>query len=108
MAQRIPHLVDGVLHFPESPGGPKIAVDSPSWAAWLADPAARSFSFRGVSVTYTARKELRSRGGEYWTAYRRQGGRLRKAYLGKAEDVIGIGLGRVGRRGDSGHAEKRR
>ena len=87
MAQRIPHLVDGVLHVPESPGGPKIAVGSPSWIEWLADPATRSFSFRGSSVTYTARKERRSRGGEYWTAYRRQGGRLRKAYLGKAENL---------------------
>ena len=87
MAQRIPHVADGVLHVPESPGGSEIAVGSPTWSAWLADPATRSFAFRGSSVTYTARKERRSRGGEYWTAYRRHSGRLRKAYLGKAEDL---------------------
>jgi len=28
-----------------------------------------------------------SAGGEYWVAYRRHGGRLRKAYLGKTEDL---------------------
>jgi LuxR family transcriptional regulator, maltose regulon positive regulatory protein len=87
VAQRIPHVVDGVLHVPESPGGPKIAVGSPSWIAWLTDPTTRSFAFRSSRATYTARKERRARGGEYWTAYRRQSGRLRKAYLGKAEDL---------------------
>lgn len=30
----------------------------------------------------TVRKERRQRGGMYWTAYRRQGRRLRKIYLG--------------------------
>jgi LuxR family maltose regulon positive regulatory protein len=87
VARQIPYVADGVLHDPEFSGGPKIAVGSPSWIAWLTDPATRSFSFRSSSATYTARKERRSRGGEYWVAYRRQDGRLRKAYLGKAEDL---------------------
>jgi len=87
VAQRIPHVVDGVIHVAGLRGDPKIEVDSASWVAWLTDPVTRSFSFRNSSATYTARKERRSRGGEYWTAYRRQGGRLRKAYLGKAEDL---------------------
>jgi LuxR family maltose regulon positive regulatory protein len=30
----------------------------------------------------TVRKERRQRGGVYWSAYRRQGRRLRKIYLG--------------------------
>ncbi len=87
MTRRIPQVADGVLHVLDPSGGPEIAVASPSWIAWLTDPATRSFSFQGPSCRYTARKEHRSRGGEYWVAYRKQGGKLHKAYLGKAEDV---------------------
>ena len=85
MARHTPYVSDGVLHVREPSGGPKIVVGSPSWIAWLTDPATRSFAFRSSSATYTARKERRSRGGEYWAAYRRHSGRLRKADLGKAE-----------------------
>ena len=87
MTRRIPQVADGVLQVLDPSGGPEIAVASPSWIAWLTDPATRSFSFQGPSGRYTARKEHRSRGGEYWVAYRKQGGKLHKAYLGKAEDV---------------------
>src|SRR5215217_6526693 len=87
MARRTPYVADGMLHVPELSGHPEIEVDSVSWAAWLTDPATRSFSFQGPSCRYTARKEHRSRGGEYWVAYRKRGGKLHKAYLGKAEDV---------------------
>jgi LuxR family transcriptional regulator, maltose regulon positive regulatory protein len=87
VARQISYVADGVLHVLEPSGEPKIAVGSPSWIAWLTNPATRSFAFRSSSATYTARKERRSRGGEYWTAYRRHSGRLRKAYLGKAEDL---------------------
>ena len=85
MARRIPLVAAGVLYVLEPPGGPEIAVDSPAWAAWLRDPATRSFSFRGSSGTFTARKEDRAGGEDYWSAYRKLGGKLRKVYLGKAE-----------------------
>src|ERR671917_279240 len=87
MARRTPYVADGVLHVPELRNDSEIEVDSASWTAWLTNPATRSFSFRGSSGRYTARKEHRSRGGEYWVAYRKLGGKLRKAYLGKAQDV---------------------
>src|SRR5215213_4185781 len=87
MTRRIPQVADGVLHVLEPSGGPEIAVDSPTWVAWLTDPATRSFSFRSPRGGFTARKELRARGGEYWVAYRKQGGKLHKSYLGKAEDT---------------------
>ena len=87
MARRTPYVVDGVLHIPGTLGGPGIGVDSASWAAWLTDPATRSFSFQGSGGRFTARKEHRSRGGEYWVAYRKRDGKLHKAYLGKAENV---------------------
>ena len=83
MARRIPYVADGALHVTDAPGRPEIAVGSPSWVAWLRDPATRSFSFQGPSGRFTARKEHRVHGGEYWTAYRKRDGRLRKAYLGK-------------------------
>jgi LuxR family maltose regulon positive regulatory protein len=87
MTRRIPEVADGVLHVLEPSSGPEIAVDSPSWVSWLTHPATRSFSFQSLSCRYTARKEHRSRGGEYWVAYRKRGGKLHKTYLGKAGDL---------------------
>jgi LuxR family transcriptional regulator, maltose regulon positive regulatory protein len=88
MVERARHVADGVLHRREPPGSPDLAVDSPSWFAWLDDPAIRSFSFEGSAGTLTARKERRGGGGEgYWTAYRKRDGKLRKTYIGKPEKV---------------------
>src|SRR5215210_5330815 len=95
MARRTPYVADGVLHVPDTRDDPEIEVDSASWVAWLTDPATRSFSFQSPSGRYTARKEHRSRGGEYWVAYRKQGGKLHKTYLGKAEDLTLARLGDV-------------
>jgi predicted ATPase/DNA-binding CsgD family transcriptional regulator len=93
MARRIPHVADGVLHAQEQPGAPEIMVDSPAWAAWLEDIATHSFSFEGPSGTFTARKEHRSGSNEeYWSAYRKQGGKLRKVYLGKAKKLTLVRL----------------
>jgi LuxR family transcriptional regulator, maltose regulon positive regulatory protein len=88
VVERVALVADGVLHRLQPPGAPDVAVDSPSWFAWLDDPATRSFSFRGLAGTFTARKERRGSAGEgYWTAYRKRDGRLRKTYIGKAEKV---------------------
>src|SRR5215217_3399607 len=88
MARRIPHVANGVLHAQERSGAPEIMVDSSAWAAWLEDIATHSFSFEGPGGTFTARKERRSGSNEeYWSAYRKQGGKLRKVYLGKAEKL---------------------
>jgi len=87
MARRIPRVSDGTLHVIGPLGGKEIAVGSPSWVAWLRESSTRSFSFSGPPGTFTARKERRVHGDEYWTAYRKRGGRLRKSYLGKAEKL---------------------
>ena len=87
MARRVPQVIDGVLRLPEPSDESEITVGSPSWVSWLSDAATHSFSFQGPGGNYTARKERRSRGGEYWIAYRKRGGKLRKRYLGKAEDL---------------------
>jgi LuxR family maltose regulon positive regulatory protein len=87
MARRIPLVTAEGLRVLEPPGEPTITVDSPGWGAWLREPATRSFSFRGSNGTFTARKERRSGSEEYWTAYRKRGGKLRKVYLGKGEKL---------------------
>src|SRR5215218_904193 len=88
MTRRIDHVVDGVVRAREPVGTREIAVDSPDWFAWLDDHATHSFSFQGSSGTLTARKEHRTSGDAgYWSAYRKWGGKLRKAYLGKTESL---------------------
>jgi len=72
----------------------EIELDTLAWQAWLEAPSTHSFAYpiydsqagyiRGFM---TVRKERRARGGAYWVAYRRSGGRLRKIYLGRSERV---------------------
>ena len=63
-----------------------VRVGSPHWHAWLARADNPGFIFRGDAGHFTARREVR-RGSPYWYAYRRRGGKLRKVYLGKSEQV---------------------
>ncbi len=63
-----------------------VLVGSDAWYAWLEDQDIQSFSFRNALGTFTARRE-RKRHGQYWYAYRKSAGRLRKVYLGKSEDL---------------------
>ncbi len=53
--------------------------------AWLQEVP--SFAFAGQMGAYTARKETKQRGQGYWYAYRKRGGKLTKAYLGKAPEL---------------------
>jgi LuxR family maltose regulon positive regulatory protein len=60
--------------------------DQEQWRSWLT--ACSSFSFQGQSGRLTLRKEARQRGEDhYWYAYRRQGTRLVKRYVGRTADV---------------------
>jgi LuxR family transcriptional regulator, maltose regulon positive regulatory protein len=74
-------LVSGVRQTPD------IDLDTPAWIAWLHDPLNLSFRFQSPLGAFTARKEHRKRGGSYWSAYRRQAGKLTKHYLGKVADL---------------------
>src|SRR5688572_14092808 len=57
-----------------------------TWQEWLVQTS--SFSFRGKhGENFTARKELRERGGAYWTAYRKVKGRLKRKYLGLPQEL---------------------
>src|SRR5215472_12045151 len=62
--------------------------------AWLQEVP--SFAFAGQRGAYTARKETKARGQEYWYAYRKRGGKLTKAYLGKAPELTLARLEEVG------------
>ncbi len=86
-----PPVVDGLWVY--GPGVPAsgLRLDRPAWFAWLTEPTTTSFSYPlhdrrcGYIIGFmTVRKECRQRGGSYWTAYRRQGRRLRKIYLGSS------------------------
>ena len=76
------------------PHTPTIRLDSPQWFAWLEAPENDTFSYalhnhaKGyIDGFMTVRKERRQRGGLYWSAYRRQGRRLRKLYLGTSASL---------------------
>ena len=71
-----------------------IRLESVGWWAWLAVPTTQSFAYpiydaqAGYICGFmTVRKEQRERGGNYWVAYRRVGGRLRKLYLGRSAEL---------------------
>lgn len=90
MAKNIPTVSRGLLIDDQS-SGPSIPLDSPAWFAWLDAPTTTRFSYalhnraKGyINGFMTVRKERRQRGGAYWCAYRRQGTRLRKLYLGRS------------------------
>ncbi len=75
-------------------GETAIRLDTAAWFAWLDAPTAHRFAYpvvaadRGYIGGYlTVRKERRQRGGHYWVAYRRDGRRLQKVYLGRTPAV---------------------
>ncbi len=64
-----------------------LAVGTPTWYTWLT--TASTFTFTSEYGAFTAHKERSGnrRGGWYWKAYRKQGGKLHRAYLGKSEHL---------------------
>src|SRR5579883_3057009 len=64
----------------------EITPDGPAWIDWLSGVVSFSFQSRSGDVC-TVRKETVQRGGTYWYAYRRAGGRMAKRYLGRTADV---------------------
>ncbi len=85
---RLPVVSENHLLLPdEGEGQPtSIAVESEAWYHWLAAEQNQSFAFRHALGTYTIRCE-RKRQSWYWYVYRKQEGKLRKAYLGKTEEL---------------------
>lgn len=76
-----------------------LRLDTPAWFAWLEASETRSFAYGLVDPRQgwiagfmTVRKDRRERGGWYWSVFRRQGSRMRRFYLGRAEQVTAARL----------------
>ena len=65
---------------------PVIVPDSTEWFSGLQQIPSFHFQARAGSH-FTARKEIRKRGGVYWIAYRHLQGTLRKQYIGSIAAV---------------------
>ncbi|EFH83781.1 LuxR C-terminal-related transcriptional regulator [Ktedonobacter racemifer] len=86
MARTTPRVEQEVLVLPENKKT-SVLVGSQQWYSWLTEEENRSFFFVNEIGSFTARKERRRRGGWYWIAYRSQGGKLAKTYIGRSEDL---------------------
>src|SRR5258708_22145097 len=87
MPKPIPLVRDTLLVDRREEHESMLTVGTPEWYAWLAQ--AEAFAFTSPSGTFTARQEQAGnrRGGWYWKAYRKGGGKLSSAYLRKSERV---------------------
>lgn len=85
-----PIVSEGILH-PD-----QIEVGSVNWFKWLAEPQSASFNYEDSAGKFNARKESRKTSqNEYWSAYKRLGGRLRKVYIGLNDQLTPERLTRV-------------
>jgi hypothetical protein len=82
-----------------------IVLDTAAWMEWLEQPTTRSFAYPiydeqagYIRAFMTVRKERRTRGNEYWVAYRRSGKRLGKIYLGRSAQLSQQALAAVAAR----------
>jgi LuxR family maltose regulon positive regulatory protein len=82
-----------------------IRLDSVAWFVWLDATSTTGFAYPlfdpqvGYIVGFmSVRKERKQRGGDYWVAYRRYGGYLRKAYLGSSRVVTAAHLHQIAQR----------
>src|SRR5438034_5360409 len=87
MSQASATVQGDLLFYQRNGQDSRLTVGSPAWYEWL--KTASPFTFTCEQGTFTARAERAGnrRGGWYWKAYRAQGGKLHRAYLGKPEDM---------------------
>ncbi len=88
MSEKTPRVWGRYVADPEYPKD-KVPLGTPAWLSWLEAATTSRFTYPvydgrvGYIVGFmTVRKEVRQRGGSYWTVYRRQRGRVRKVYVG--------------------------
>lgn len=98
MGHKPPQVRDDWLLNPGAEGR-DLRLDTPAWFAWLEAPGTRSFAYGlfdprhgWIAGFMTVRKDRRERGGWYWSVFRRQGSRMRRFYLGCAEQVTAARL----------------
>lgn len=88
MAGTTPQIKQNTCTDPNKPLYPPIEVGSDFWFSWLREQDVKSFHFESDRGKFTARKEGRSTtGNEYWYAYRKVAGKLRKVYLGAMDEI---------------------
>ena len=75
-----------------------IKLNSKRWFEWLELDDTRSFAFEGHHGYFTARKEAKKRGSEYWYAYRWLNGKTKKVYLGSSSNLTRERLNEVARK----------
>src|SRR5258708_1276084 len=95
MAQVSPIIQDEILTYGGEGPPTKVEVDSSGWYAW--PQTASVFTFRSGEGDFTVRKERAGnrRGEPYWRVYRKRGGKLHRAYLGKSEELTLERLGAI-------------
>ncbi|GCE51426.1 putative ATPase [Thermosporothrix hazakensis] len=81
----MPEVKDAVLTWYSETGLQHISVETDAWYQWL--ERASRFSYSCTEGTFTARKEMNKQNSIYWRAYRKRGGKLYRAYLGKSETL---------------------
>ncbi len=69
--------------------GESIPLGSDAWLIWLTEN--QKFQYKDADGHFMAQSEIR-RGKPYWYGYRRQNGKLTKAYLGKPEELTAARL----------------
>lgn len=72
-------------------------VGSAEWQQWLAGAGTRSFRYESDQGAFTAVKE-KQQGRWVWYAHRRQGGHLKRVYLGRPENLTAAKLTEVARK----------
>jgi hypothetical protein len=75
----------------------KIKLGSEQWYDWLQQLPNKSFSYESNLLgNFAARKETRATSqNEYWSAYKRSHGKLRKVYIGLSQELAARKLAEV-------------
>lgn len=96
MAATTAQVKQNICTDPDRPLYPPFEVDSDFWFSWLREPSVKSFHFESDRGKFTARKEERATSSnEYWYAYRKVQGKLRKVYLGAMDELTSDRLNQV-------------
>lgn len=88
MTTTTPQVRGSTCTNPDSLIDSSFEVGSDRWFSWLREPSVRSFHFESAAGKFTARREERATStNEYWYAYRKVKGKLRKVYLGTMDEL---------------------
>ncbi len=88
----------GQLFLPNEPLLPPINLDSAWWFKWLDESKTKTFNYESGIGSFNARKEKRTTSRkQYWSAYKRISGKLRKVYIGTSDHLTSQHLEEIAR-----------